>query len=91
VYLLLVGLTHLLNLTQSHYLLPLIEVLHLELRPELEDLFGLALALWHFGDGGMEGLVELLEVALLLCFGHEEEGRQLWVVLLECFSFLMRQ
>lgn len=90
-YLLLVGLTHLLSLTQSHDLLPLVEVFHLELRPELEDLLGLALALGHFGDGGVEALVELLEVALLLCFVHEEEGRQLWVVLLECFSFLMRQ
>ena len=88
-YPLLVGLTHLLCLTQSHYLLPLVEVLHLELRPEFEDLFGFAFALRHFGDSGVEGFVELLEVALFFGFGHEEEGRQLGVVLLEGFSFLV--
>lgn len=90
-YPLLVGLTHLLGLPQGHYFLPLVEVLDLELRPEFEDLFGLALALRHFGDGGVEGLVELFEVALFFGFGHEEEGRQLRVVLLEGLSLLVGQ
>lgn len=56
-YLLLVGLTHLFCLDQRHYLLPLVEVLHLKLGPKLEDLLGLALSLWHLGDSRMEGFV----------------------------------
>lgn len=56
-YLLLVGLTHFFDLAQRHYLLPLVEVLHLELGSEFEDLSGFAFSLGHPGDRGVEVFV----------------------------------
>lgn len=88
--LLLVFLLYPLGLAQSHHVLLLVEMLHLEFSAELQDLFSLALPLWNFGHFGVEGFVQRLKVPFFLCFVHEEERRQLGVVLFEGLALFRR-
>jgi hypothetical protein len=86
--LLLVFLLESLCLGQSHYVLLLVEMLHLELSAELQDLLCFALSLWDFSHMVVEGFVQTLEVLFFLSLSHEKERRQLGIVILEGFSLL---
>lgn len=83
-----IRLFHMLCLAQSHHLLLLVEVLHLELISEFKDLLCFALSLRGSTDLLSETFVQLFEIFLFLGAGHEEEGRQLWVFFFEYFSVL---
>lgn len=86
-----IGLSQLFRLPQSHHSLMLVEVLHLELLSEFEDLLCLALPLRSTTYLLPETFVQLLEVFLLLPTAHEEQRRQLRVLSFEPLPLLGRK
>ena len=90
-YFLVIGLSHLLCLTQCHNLLLLIEVLYLEFVLEFKDLLRFTLSLRSLTDILSKTFVEVLKIFLLLSTGHKEKRWQLGIFLLECLSLLGRQ
>ena len=88
--LLLVFLLESLCLAQGHHILLLVEVFHLKLSVEFQDLLCFTLPLWDFSHMVVEGFVQSLEVLFFLSLSHEKERRQLGIVILEGFSLLRR-
>lgn len=58
--------------SESHHILLLVEMFHLELSAKLQDLFGLALSLWKFRHLMMESFVQVLEILFLFSLCHEK-------------------
>lgn len=78
-------------LLQSHHILLLVEVLHLEFSVELQDLLCLALSLGQLSHLRMEIFVQRFKVFLFLSLRHEKQGGKLRVVLLEGLQLSWRQ